>query len=136
MDGLENKNNSNTNPEGENRPFNPDPIMQARDDSSKSNDGMQPTEIMSVARKPVSVVDATLLPNQFMGMRGYRQAAPSPTELLASILRFKWTILIVFLIITVPAIAGAATKTKTIRIVHLKRSIDAKSSVGEGAACL
>lgn len=110
MDNLEDKNKRNMNSAGENRPFNPDPIVQARDDSSKSNDGMQPTEIMPIAKKPVSVVDATLLPNQFMGMGSPRQAAPSATDLLASILRFKWTILIVFVLVTAPAIAAIWTQ--------------------------
>jgi len=110
MDNLEDKNKNNMNSAGENRPFNPDPIVQARDDSSKSNDGMQPTEIMPVAKEPVSVVDATLLPNQFMGMGSPRQAAPSATDLLASILRFKWTILIVFVLVAAPAIAAIWTQ--------------------------
>jgi succinoglycan biosynthesis transport protein ExoP len=110
MDNLEDKNKRNMNSAGENRPFNPDPIVQARDDSSKFNDGMQPTEIMPITKKPVSVVDATLLPNQFMGMGGIRQAATSPTELLASILRFKWTILAVFVLVAAPAIAAIWTQ--------------------------
>ena len=110
MDDLEDKNNRNMNSAGENRQFNPDPIVQARDDSSKSNDGMQPTEIMPVAKKPVSVVDATFLPNQFMGMGSPRQAAPSATDLLASILRFKWTILLVFVLVAAPAIAAIWTQ--------------------------
>jgi capsular exopolysaccharide synthesis family protein len=105
MDDLENKNNSNTNSAGENHRFNPDPIVQARDDSGKSADGIQPAEIMPIAKKPVPVVDATLLPNQFMRMGSIRQAAPSSTELLASILRFKWTILAVFVLVAAPAIA-------------------------------
>jgi len=110
MDNLEDKNERNMNSAGENRPFNPDPIVQARDDSSKSNDGMQPTEIMPISKEPVSVVDATLLPNQFMGMGSPRQAAPSATDLLASILRFKWTILIVFILVAAPAIAAIWTQ--------------------------
>jgi len=105
MDNLEDKNERNMNSAGENRPFNPDPIVQARDDSSKSKNGMQPTEIMPISKEPVSVVDVTLLPNQFMGMGSPRQAAPSVTDLLASILRFKWTILIVFVLVAAPAIA-------------------------------
>src|SRR4030065_554584 len=102
MNNMEDKNKNNMNSAGENRQFNPDPIVQARDDSSKSKDGMQFTEITPIAKKPVSVVDATLLPNQFMGMGPTRQAAPSPTELLASILRFKWTILVVFVLLAAP----------------------------------
>jgi len=110
LDNLEDKNKHNTNPAGESRPFNPDPIPQARDDSSKSGGGMQPTEIMPVARKQVSAVDATLLPHRVMGMGGGRQDAPSLTELLASILRFKWTILIVFVLVAAPAIAAIWTQ--------------------------
>jgi len=110
LDNLEDKTKHNMNLAGENRPFNPDPIMQAKDDSSKSSDGVQPTKIMPAARKPVSAVDATLLPNQFMGMGGFGQAAPSPTEPLASILRFKWTILIVFVLMAPPAIAAIWTQ--------------------------
>jgi len=110
MDNLEDKNKRNMNSAGENRQFNPDPIVQARDDSSKSKNGMQPTEIMPISKEPVSVVDATLLPNQFMGMGSPRQAAPSATDLLASILRFKWTILIVFVLVAAPAIAAIWTQ--------------------------
>ena len=111
MDSLENKNNHNMDSGGENSPFNPDPIVQARDSSNKSNDGTQPTKIMPVAKKPVSVVDATLLPDQYMRMGGFRQqAAPSPAELVDSILRFKWTIIIVFILVAVPAIAAIWTQ--------------------------
>jgi len=105
MSNMEDKNKRNMNSAGENPQFNPDPIVQARDDSSNSNKGMQPTEIMPVARKPVPVVDATLVPHQFMGMGSMRQAAPSGTELLMSILRFKWTMLIVSILVAVPMIA-------------------------------
>ncbi len=110
MSNMEDKNKRNMNSAEENRQFNPDPTVQARDDSSKSNDGIPPTEIMPITKKPVSVVDATLLPNQFMGMGGIRQAAPSGTELLMSILRYKWTILAVFVLVAAPAIAAIWTQ--------------------------
>ena len=109
MNNIEDKNKHKMNPAGENRPFNQDPIIQARDDSGKSNKGMQPTEIMPVAKRPVSVVDATLLPNQYMGM-GPRQAGPSATDLLISILRFKWTILVVFILVAALMIAAIWTQ--------------------------
>ncbi|MBN2593344.1 MAG: AAA family ATPase [Sedimentisphaerales bacterium] len=109
MNDLEDKNNSNAYSAGENNQFNPDPIVQSRDDSSKSTDGIKLTEIMPIAKKPVSVVDATLLPHQFTG-GGIRQAAPSSTELLASILRFKWTILVVFVLVAAPVVAAIWTQ--------------------------
>jgi succinoglycan biosynthesis transport protein ExoP len=109
MSDLEDKNNSNAYSAGENNQFNPDPIVQARDDSSKSTDGIKLTEITPIAKKPASVVDATLLPHQFTG-GGTRQATPSSTELLASILRFKWTILVVFVLVAVPVVAAIWTQ--------------------------
>ena len=104
MSNMEDKNKHKMNPAGENRQFNPDPIVQARDDFSKSNKGMPPTEIIPVAKRPVSVVDATLMPNQYMGM-GPRQAGPSATDILISILRFKWMMLIVSILVAAPMIA-------------------------------
>ena len=109
MNNMEDKNKNKMNPAGENRQFNPDPTMHARDDSSKSNKGIQPTEIMPIAKKPVSVVDATLVPHQFMTM-GPRQAGPSATDILMSILRFKWTMVIVSILVAAPMIAAIWTQ--------------------------
>jgi capsular exopolysaccharide synthesis family protein len=110
MDNLEDKTKRNTNSAGESRQFHPDPIVQARDDSSRSGEGMQPTEIIHSARKAISVADATLLPNQPLGMDQHAQAAPSAFELLTSIMRFKWTILAVFVLVAAPAIAAIWTQ--------------------------
>jgi hypothetical protein len=71
---------------------------------------MQPTEIIHSAKKAISVADATLLPNQPLGMDQHTQAAPSVFELLTSILRFKWTILAVFVLVAAPAIAAIWTQ--------------------------
>ncbi|MCH8120943.1 MAG: hypothetical protein IIC00_14610, partial [Planctomycetes bacterium] len=74
MDDLEDKTKRNTNSAGEYRQLHPDPIVQARDDSSRPHKGLQPIEIVHSANKPISVADATLLPNQFMGMGEPTQA--------------------------------------------------------------
>ena len=105
MDNLEDKTERNTDSSGESRQFRPDPIEQARDDSSRPREEMQPTEIIHSAQKPISVADAALLPNQLLGLDQHMQAAPSLVELLVSILRFKWTILAVFVLVAAPAIA-------------------------------
>ncbi|NQT01777.1 MAG: hypothetical protein HQ580_07135 [Planctomycetes bacterium] len=109
MDNLEDKTKHNTNSSGEYQPLRPDPIRQARDDSGRPHEELQPIEIVHSANKPISVADATLLPNQFMGTGGGTQAEPSAGDIIESMLRFKWTILVVFLIVAAPAIAAIWT---------------------------
>lgn len=106
MDNLEDKTKRNTNSEGETVRLRPDPIVQARDDYSRSGEGMQPTEIIPTAKKPISVADATLLPNQFMGTGGPTQAVPLGSDIIESMFRFKWTTLAVFILVAAPAIAA------------------------------
>jgi len=100
----------NTNSAGESRQLRPDPIVQARDDCSRPHKGMQPTEIVHSAEKPVSIAGATLLASQFMGPGEPTQAAPSAVRLLASIWRLKWTITAVFVMVAAPAIAAIWTQ--------------------------
>ena len=110
MDDLEGKTKRNTNSEGETVRLRPDPIVQASDDSSRSGEGMQPTEIIPTAKKPISVADATLLPNQFMGTGGPTQAVPLGSDIIESMFRFKWTVLAVFVLVAAPAIAAIWTQ--------------------------
>jgi len=110
LDNLEDKTKRNTNSAGESRQFRPDPIVQARDDSSRPREEMQPTEIIPSAKRPISVVDATLLPNQFMGTGGPTQAVPSGSNIIESMFRFKWTILALFVLVAAPAIAAIWTR--------------------------
>jgi len=110
MDNLEDKTKRNTNSAGENRQFRPDPIVQASDDYSRPHEGTQPTEIIPTAKKPISVADATLLPNQFMGTGGPTQAVPSGSDIIESMFRFKWTLLAVFVLVAAPAIVAIWTQ--------------------------
>ena len=105
MDNLEDKKKRNTNSTGESRQLRPDPIVQARDDSSRPSEEMQPTEIIPSTKKPISVADATFLPNQFMGTGGPTQAVQPAVDIIESMFRFKWTILAVFVLVAAPAIA-------------------------------
>ena len=121
MDDLEDKNNGNTNSAGDSHQSPSDPIAQTSDSPIRPHKKVQSAEIIQNAKMPISVADATLLPNQFMGTGGAAQTVPSVGDIIESMLRFKWTILVVFLIVAVPAIAAIKNTT---RIVHLKRSID------------
>ena len=110
MDNLENKNKRNANSPGKSGRRRPDPIVQARDDSNRAHEEMQPTEIVPSAKKPISVADATLLPNQFMGAGGAAQAVPLADNIIESMLRFKWMILAIFILVAAPAIAAIWTQ--------------------------
>ena len=110
MDNLEDKTTRNTNSEGESRQSRPDPIVQARDDSSRPREEMQPTEIIPSTKKPISIADATLLPNQFMGMGEPTQAVQSGNDIIQSMFRFKWMILVIFILVAAPIIAAIWTR--------------------------
>jgi len=109
LDNFEDTTKRDTDSRGESGQFRPDPIIQARDECGKPDGRPQPTEL-TVARKPMPAVDAALLPNQFMGMGGPTQAGPSGSDVVKSILRFKWTILVVFVLVAAPIVAGIWTQ--------------------------
>ena len=110
MDNLEDKTKRNTNSAGETVRLRPDPIVQAKDDSSRPHEVIPSTEIIHSANKPISVADATLLPNQFMGMGEPTQAVQSGNDIIQSMFRFKWMILTIFVLVAAPAIAAIWTQ--------------------------
>ena len=110
MDDFGDKNNGNINSVGNSHQSPPDPIVQANDDPSRPCKKVQSAEIIHNPKLPISVTDSTLLPNQFMGMGGNTQAAPSVSDIIESMFRFKWTILVVFVLLAAPAIAAIWTQ--------------------------
>ena len=109
MDNLQDNTKSNPDPANEINKNLQEPLIQASDDSSQPQEVAQPAEIIPGAKKRISVADATLLPAQFMTTAGSTQAVPSVGDIIESMLRFKWTILVVFVIVAVPAIAAIWT---------------------------
>ena len=109
LDNFEGTAKRDTDSAGESGQFRPDPIIQARDECGKPDGRPQPIEL-TVARKPAPAADAALLPNQFMGMGVPAQAVSSGSDVVKSILRFKWTILVVFVLVAAPIIAGIWTQ--------------------------
>lgn len=109
LDNFEDKSKRDTDSAGESGQFSPDPIIQVRDECGKLDDRPQPVEL-TVARKPMPAADAALLPNQFVGMGGPTQAVSSANDVIKSMLRFKWTILAVFVLVAAPAIAAIWTQ--------------------------
>ena len=109
MDNLQDNAKSSSDPAEENNKDHPDLIIQASDDSGRPQKKVQSAEIIHNAKMPIPVADATLLPNQFIGTGGAVQAVPLAGDIIESMLRFKWTILVVFLVVAVPAIAAIWT---------------------------
>ena len=110
MDNLEDKTKHDTNSAEEYHPLRPVPIGQARDDSSRPHKGLQPIEIVHSANRPMSVADATLLSNQFMGRGESTQAVQSGNDIIKSMFRFKWMILTIFILVAAPIIAAIWTR--------------------------
>jgi hypothetical protein len=109
MDDLEDKNNCNSNLSGESRQSSPGPIGQTSDDLSGPQKNIQSAEIIQNAKVPISVTDSTVLPNQYTGTGEHTQSISSVGDIVESMLRFKRTIVIVFLVVSVPAIAAIWT---------------------------
>jgi len=111
LDNFDDIARRNVNSAGEGGHLHPDPIIQARDDPTMPPEGARPTDIVPRSQRAMSVVDAALVPNQFGGATGPVQAASSMTDLIKSVLRFKWTMLVVFVLVATPAIAWIWTQT-------------------------
>jgi len=109
VDNLQDNAKSNADPAEENNKDHQDPIIQASDNPSKPHKMAQSAEIIRNTKMPIPVADATLLPNQFMGAGGGMQAVPTVGDIIESILRFKSTIIVVFLLLAAPAIAAIWT---------------------------
>jgi capsular exopolysaccharide synthesis family protein len=107
MDNFEDKIKHNSNSAGESCQNGSDPIIQARDNSSKTNKKLQHTDIIHSAKEPFSVTDTTLLPQQFMRTEPPLQSPLSAnnTNIIEMMLRFKWMILVIFVLVAAPSIA-------------------------------
>ena len=110
MDNSKDKAKRNTNSAGESGQLRPDPIIQASDDSGRPHKGAQSTEIVPSVKRAISVADPVLLPNQYMQAPGATQAMPSADSIVESMLRFKWTILAIFVLAAAPAITAIWTQ--------------------------
>jgi capsular exopolysaccharide synthesis family protein len=87
-----------------------DPIAGNPKDADRPEEVIQPAQVRrseSVAGRAASTAQPNAQP-WALNRRG--QPAPSATELIASILRFKWTLLLVFVLASAPIIAGIWTQ--------------------------
>ena len=109
MDNLNDQTRDNMNPANNSHQNNPDPIIQARDESSEPKPDEPIAEAMLSADKPVPVTDVTPLSNRFMGIQEPEKPTQSANNIIKSMFRFKWTILVVFILVAAPLIAAIWT---------------------------
>jgi succinoglycan biosynthesis transport protein ExoP len=86
-----------------------DPIARNPKDTGKSEEAIITTKVTRSNGLPVLPAN-TPLPDQPWGLEQQVQPAPSAVDLLTSILRFKWTLLAVFVLVAAPMIAAIWTQ--------------------------
>jgi succinoglycan biosynthesis transport protein ExoP len=104
MDNLEDSKKSDSNSKKVTRKRAPASKSQANGITDKLNGGVQPADNMLATAKPTVLTDMPFMANQFMGTPGTLQAAPSIGHIVKSMLRFKWTFIIVFILVSIPAV--------------------------------
>jgi polysaccharide biosynthesis transport protein len=107
VDQLDDKTNGNASPGEESRPRDPDPIIQPRDGSGGPRGAAQPIRVVPRVGR---VLDGTLAPFRSAGPAGPGQAAPSAYDIAESMFRFKWTAVLVFVLVAAPLIAAIWTQ--------------------------
>ena len=88
----------------------PDPIARNPKDIDKPEGTIQATEVSRCSTIPALAASHPFLPDQRWGLNQPVQAVPSATELLTSILRFKWTLLLVAVLVSAPVVAAIWTQ--------------------------
>jgi succinoglycan biosynthesis transport protein ExoP len=91
-------------------PGSEDPIARNPQDVSRPEDAVQPAQVSRRSEHAITAA-GTGIPGTGGGLGHSVQPAPSMTELLLSVLRFKWTLLIVFILVSGPIIAAIWTQT-------------------------
>jgi capsular exopolysaccharide synthesis family protein len=102
---LDNRNINNDIP-SEPGQFNPDPIIQAKDESGQ-NQVPQPAEVRLSVRKPSVLADSAFVINQPATVQRTEQ---SVSDIIKSILHFKWTIVGIFILVAAPLTAAIWTQ--------------------------
>jgi polysaccharide biosynthesis transport protein len=107
MGNSEQKTNGDGGRSGESRPRDPDPIIQPRDGSGGPRGAAQPIRVVPRVGR---VLDGALAPFRSAGPAGPGQAAPSAYDIAESMFRFKWTAVLVFVLVAAPLIAAIWTQ--------------------------
>lgn len=88
-----------------------DPIARNEKDVEELKGEIQTAEVNRRNETNVLAERTVLLPDRPWGMNQNTQTAPSATDFFMSVLRFKWTILTIFVLVSAPIIAFVWTQT-------------------------
>ncbi len=88
----------------------PDPIARNDKDVNNIDGGIRPGDPNRHDSVPAVQATTAIRPAQTLGLNQRGQTGPSPGELLASVLRFKWTLVLVSFFVAIPIIAGVWTQ--------------------------
>jgi len=91
-------------------PGDQDPIARNPKDIGKPGGAIEPAKVSQGGEVPAPVVARPIPPSLPWGANQHGHAAPSATELLFSVLRYKWTIVIIFILVSAPIIAAVWTQ--------------------------
>jgi uncharacterized protein involved in exopolysaccharide biosynthesis len=103
MDNPEDKTRGNGESAGAGKQPPPDPRVEPKEDFSKAHEKAQPAEVI---RRSDKELEATLHPHESMQMGQPMQFGPSVKDILVSVFRFKWTFLLIFILLAAPLIAA------------------------------
>jgi len=106
MDNLEGKANHNAGPPGKDHQSPPDPTVRAGEDPGRPQRTKKPRTMGSAEGS----ADSASVPGQVMQMRGPMPTVLSAHDVVELMLRYKRTILIVFVLVAAPAIAAIWTQ--------------------------
>jgi capsular exopolysaccharide synthesis family protein len=87
-----------------------DPIARNPKDIGKPGEVVKAAEVYRRSEVSAPPVARTSLSERSWGLHQHPPTAPSATDLIASVLRFKWTILIVWVLVSAPIIAAIWTQ--------------------------
>jgi capsular exopolysaccharide synthesis family protein len=110
VDNMDDKIRYQNDSTGRKRQHDPGSRVTASEYSNRLRKVMRPAEIIPVAERPISSMDAASLPNSFAGVGEFMPSGMPWSDILRSILRFKWTVLALFILVAGPAIAAIWTQ--------------------------
>ncbi len=102
---MKNINNQFGNSSNEGLPSNPDPIIQSRDESDNLNGNIQPVETVLRTKVPKPLSDSSLSYGHSAGTRHYGKPVWTLNYIIKAIYRYKWSILLIFILTAAPLLA-------------------------------
>ncbi len=112
MSDSEDKINNKNNSKEKSQPHFQNPQIRKSDESNINGEAAQPLESVIRVKRPLQADSVTLIPNQLFGSQKPAQQTPySGINILESMWRFKWTIILLTILVAVPSVIAIWTQT-------------------------